>query len=107
MQCVTPLYTCVLVAVCDRPVYDLLQGLAFLDTVVELTRKRQWVGWDMDGEVKAWLSLLLMPVDITSQHAESNLKDFLTTKTGGATKQYREHIKREVRATRCYGVGGF
>ncbi len=47
--------------------------------------------------MKRWLSLLLQLVDITGERVESYLKDFLTTKTGGVTKQYSEHIKREVR----------
>lgn len=46
--------------------------------------------------MKRWLSLLLQLVDITGDRVESYLKDFLTTKTGGVTKQYSEHIKREV-----------
>jgi len=50
----------------------------------------------MDGEMKSWLTLLLQRVDITSDRAESYLKDFLTTKSGGVTKQFSEHIKREV-----------
>ena len=47
--------------------------------------------------MKKWLSILLSLVDITSTHAESYLKDFLTTKSGGVTKLFREHIKRGVR----------
>ena len=46
--------------------------------------------------MKQWLTLLMELVDVTSERAESCLKDFLTTKTGGVTKQYCEHIKREV-----------
>ena len=58
----------------------------------------------MDEEMKRWLSLLLQCVDITSDRAESYLKDFLTTKSG-ITKQFSEHIKREVRACICVGEG--
>ena len=51
----------------------------------------------MDEEMKKWLSLLLQMVDVTSERAESCLKDLiLTTRSGGVTKEYREHIKREV-----------
>ena len=53
----------------------------------------------MDDEIKEWLSMLLGPVDITSEKAESYLKDFLTTKMGGVTKLYAEHIKRDVSVT--------
>lgn len=50
----------------------------------------------MDDEIKEWLTMLLLMVDITSERAESLLKDFLSTKMGGVTKLYSEHIKRDV-----------
>ena len=43
-----------------------------------------------------WLNVLLSLVDITSTHVESYLKDFLTTKSGGVTKLFRDHIKKGV-----------
>lgn len=64
--------------------------------VLEVCRKRHWHSASMDDEMKEWLSLLLQLVDVTSEKAESYLKDFLTTKSGGITKQYQEHIKRDV-----------
>lgn len=74
-----------------------LQGLAFLDTVLEVSRNRQWLSKSMHDEMKEWLTMLLTPIDVTSEKAESYLKDFLTTKMGtGVTKLYCEHIKRDV-----------
>ena len=64
--------------------------------MLEVSRNRQWVSKGMHEEIKEWLSMLLAPVDITSEKAESYLKDFLTTKMGGVTKLYSEHIKRDV-----------
>ena len=64
--------------------------------MLEVCRKRHWRSSETDEEIKQWLSLLLQLVDITGERVESYLKDFLTTKTGEVTKQYREHIKREV-----------
>ena len=61
-----------------------------------MCRKHHWKSDSMDGEMKSWLTLLLQRVDITSDRAESYLKDFITTKSGGVTKQFSEHIKREV-----------
>ena len=58
----------------------------------------------MDEEMTRWLSLLLQCVDITSDRAESYLKDFLTTKSG-ITKHFSEHIKREVGACAYSYVG--
>lgn len=74
----------------------LQDGLAFLDTILETTRKRHWQSTELDDEIKKWLSMLLHQVDMTSDHAESYLKDFLSSKSGTVTKQYSEHIKREV-----------
>ena len=50
----------------------------------------------MDEELRKWLTLLLSLVDVTNEKAESYLKDFLSNRTGITTKQYREHIKRQV-----------
>lgn len=72
------------------------QGILLLDSVLGVSRKRSWHSSMFDEEIKQWLSVLLRLVDITSDRAESYLKDFLTTKSGGVTKQYREHIKRGV-----------
>lgn len=72
------------------------QGISFLDTVLEVSRNRQWLSKGMNEEIKEWLSMLLAPVDITNEKAESYLKDFLTTKMGGVTKLFSEHIKRDV-----------
>lgn len=76
--------------------FFLLQGIAFLDTVLEVSRKRQWLSKGMDEEIKEWLTMLLSPINIANEKAESYLKDFLTTKMGGVTKLYSEHIKRNV-----------
>ena len=73
-----------------------VQGISFLDTVLEVSRKRQWLSKAMNEELQDWLSMLLAPIDITSDRAEAYLKDFLTTKMGGVTKLYSEHIKRNV-----------
>lgn len=73
-----------------------LQGISFLDTVLEVSRNRQWLSKGMNDEMKEWLTMLLAPVDITSEKAESYLKDFLTTKMGGVTKLFSEHVKRDV-----------
>lgn len=72
-----------------------------MDTVLEVSRKRQWTSKSMDEEIKEWLSMLLLAIDITSEKAESLLKDFLNSKTGGATKIYSEHIKRNVTLSVC------
>ena len=61
-----------------------------------MSRNRQWLSKSMHDEMKEWLTMLLTPIDVTSEKAESYLKDFLTTKTGGVTKLYCEHIKRDV-----------
>jgi hypothetical protein len=74
----------------------LQEGLLFLDSVLGIIRKRLWQSTQLEEEMKKWLSILLSLVDITSTHAESYLKDFLTTKSGGVTKLFREHIKRGV-----------
>lgn len=74
--------------------FYLSKGITFLDTVLDVSRKRQWLGKDMDEEIKEWLTMFLTPIDITNERAESYLKDFLTTKMGGVTKLYSEHIKR-------------
>ena len=63
---------------------------------MDVSRKRQWMSKIMDEEVKEWLSMLLLTVDITSESAESYLKDLLNTKNAGVTKLYSEHIKRNV-----------
>ena len=77
----------------------LQDGLAFLDTILETAQKHHWQSTTLDDEMKIWLSMLLCLVDMTCDHAESYLKDFLNSKPGGVTvtKQYSEHIKREVR----------
>ena len=74
----------------------LQDGLAFLETIFEAAQKRHWQSTELDDEMKTWLSMLLGLVDMTSDHAESYLKDFLSPKPGSVTKQYSEHIKREV-----------
>ena len=74
----------------------LQDGLAFLDTILETALKHHWQSTHLDDEMKIWLSMLLCLVDMTCDHAESYLKDFLSSKPGGVTKQYSEHIKREV-----------
>ena len=84
---------------CPAPPHP-LQGIAFLDTVLEVSRKRQWLSKHMDEEIKEWLTMLLSPINIADETAESYLKEFLTTKMGGVTKLYSEHIKR------CVSLGG-
>ncbi len=74
----------------------LVQGIHFLDTVLEVCRQRQWLSKPLNDELQDWLSMLLAPIEITSDRAEAYLKDFLTTKMGGVTKVYSEHIKRNV-----------
>ena len=74
-----------------------LQGIGFLDTVLDVSRKRQWLSKMMHDEIKEWLSMLMQTIDITNDGAESYLKDLLSTKVGGVTKLYCEHIKRNVR----------
>ena len=76
----------------------LQDGLAFLDIILETAQKHHWQSTDLDDEMKKWLSMFLCQVDMTCDHAESYLKDFLSSKPGGVTvtKQYSEHIKREV-----------
>ena len=74
----------------------LQDGLAFLDTILEAAQKRHWQSAELDDEMKKWLSMLLYQVDMSTDNAESYLKDFLSSKPGTVTKQYSEHIKREV-----------
>lgn len=74
----------------------LQDGLTFLDTILEAAQKHHLLGSDLDDEMKKWLGMLLCSVDMTSDNAESYLKDFLNSKPGTVTKQYSEHIKREV-----------
>lgn len=72
-----------------------------MDSVLSVVQKRSWHSSQLEEQIKAWLSLLLTLVDITSKDVELYLKDFLTTKSGGVTKHFREHIKRTVC---CYCV---
>ena len=74
----------------------LQDGLTFLDSILEAVQKHHWQSSDLDDEMKKWLSMLLCSVDMTCDNAESYLKDFLNSKPGAVTKQYSEHIKREV-----------
>ncbi len=67
-----------------------------MDTVLDVSRNRQWLSVGTCDELKEWLSMLLAPIDITNEKAESYLKDFLTTKMGGVTKLFSEHVKRDV-----------
>ena len=82
----------------------LQDGLAFLDTILETAQKHHWQSTSLDDEMKTWLSMFLCQVDMTCDHAESYLKDFLSSKPGGVTvtKQYSEHIKREVSTMYMY-----
>ena len=80
----------------DLCIICVMQGLLYLDSVLSVIRKRSWQNSTLEEELKQWLSLLLSLVDISSANVESYLKDFLTTKSGGVTKLFREHIKREV-----------
>ena len=73
------------------------QGILFLDSMLGVICKRSWQSSLLEEEIKQWLRVLLCLVDITSNRAESYLKDFLATKSGGVTKQFREYIKRGVR----------
>ena len=81
---------------CITPPLPSLQGITFLDTVLEVSRSRQWLSTAMNNEIQDWLSMLLAPINSAGERAEAYLKDFLTTKAGGVTKLYSEHIKRNV-----------
>ncbi len=73
-----------------------MQGLGFLDTVLDVSRKRQWTSTALDSELKEWLMVLLEPVEVTGGNADACLKEFLSHRTSGVTKRYQETIKRDV-----------
>jgi len=63
---------------------------------MEVSRNRQWLSKAMNDEIREWLSMLLFPINISSEKAESYLKEFLTTKMGRVTELYHDHIEKEV-----------
>ena len=74
------------------------QGLSFVEELYKFWTVRSFKSEVFDPECMKWVLLLLQLVDVTKDHAEVHLQNFLGKHKIGVVKKYRDDITKHVSA---------
>ena len=80
------------------PLPSFPQGLCFVDDLYKFWTEHSFKSEVFDPECMKWVLLLLQLVDVTKDHAEVHLQNFLDQSTLMVVKKYQDDITKHVSA---------
>ena len=80
----------------NTPLLSFPQGLRFVDGLDKFWTEHSFDSQVFDPECMKWVLLLLQLVDVTKDHAEVHLQDFLGKSTLMVVKKYQDDIIKHV-----------